>query len=217
MRKLILLFFFLPELLFAQGFGGGVLAGLSTSQVTGDAIAGFNKVGFWGGAFTDYRFTPQSSLQFELSFIQKGSRQAPTAKNNGVLYAHNQNLLEVPLVYRWWGIKNMSLELGVQGAYMISSTERDNAGEILGRAPLRPMEASVMGGLSYYFWKGKIEANARYANSLHSLRSDKWWVNHVIAFSVRFWFKTTYDHDKVKATRKKNGVNLKIDTGKEAE
>ena len=101
MRLLSLLFIFFPIIGFSQGFGGGLYGGISTTQVTGDAIVGFHKAGGWAGAFTDYRFTPRSALQFELSFIQKGSRQAPTVKNNGVLYVNNQNYLELPILYKW--------------------------------------------------------------------------------------------------------------------
>ena len=88
-------------------------------------IGGFNKVGAWAGAFTDYRFTPRSTLQLELSFIQKGSRQAPTVKNDGILYVHNQNILEIPVLYRWYGIKNMSIELGLQAGVILSTVERE--------------------------------------------------------------------------------------------
>ena len=215
MRQLLSILLFLPFAGLGQGFGGGLYAGISTSQVSGDGIVGFHKVGAWGGGFTDYRFTPRSTLQFELSFIQKGSRQAPTVKNNGVLYVHNQNMLELPILYRWYGIKNMSLELGTQFGYLINTVERDNSGDIRGGVPFKKAEWSVTGGLSYYFWKGKIEVNGRYSNSILTLRQNDWWVNHVIAFSVRFWFKTTLDRDRIEATKKKNQVQLKIDTGEE--
>lgn len=215
MRLLAILIFLLPLTTLGQGFGGGLYGGISTSQVTGDNIGGFNKAGGWGGAFTDYRFTPRSALQFELSFIQKGSRQAPTVKNNGVLYVNNQNYLELPILYRWYGIKNMSIEMGTQFGYLINAIERDNNGEIRGAIPHRQVEWSAAAGLSYYFWKGKIEVNARYANSILSMKKTDWWINHVFAFSVRYWFKTTLDKDKIEATKKKNKVQLKIETGEE--
>ncbi|MDC0303403.1 PorT family protein [Flavobacteriales bacterium] len=199
---------------FGQGFGGGLYGGISTSQVTGDGIGGFNKAGGWAGAFTDYRFTPRSTLQFELSFIQKGSRQAPTVKNNGVLYVNNQNYLELPILYKWYGIKNMSIEMGTQVGYLISAIERNNNGEIPNPIPHKKAEWTVAAGLSYYFWKGKIEVNGRYTNSILSMKKEDWWVNHVFAFSVRYWFRTTLDQEKINAT-KKNKVQLKILTGKE--
>lgn len=213
MRLLIFILLFAPTVSLAQGFGGGLYGGISTSQVTGDNIGGFNKVGGWGGAFTDYRFTPRSTIQFELSFIQKGSRQAPTVKNNGVLYVNNQNYLELPILYRWYGIKNMSIEMGTQVGYLINAIERDNSGEIRGAIPHRQVEWSAAAGLSYYFWKGKIEVNARYANSILSMKKTDWWVNHVFAFSVRFWFKTTLDRDKIEATKNKSQIDVKVDTG----
>lgn len=215
MRIITLLLSFLPVIGMAQGFGGGLFAGISTTQVTGDNIGGFNKVGAWGGAFTDYRFTPRSTLQLELSFIQKGSRQAPTVKNDGVLYVHNQNILEIPVLYKWYGIKNMSIELGLQAGIILSTVERGNTIPTTTNNPLiKPAEFSGAAGLSYYFWKGKIEVNMRYANSILSLKGNRdWWMNHVFAFSVRYWFKTTLNQDKINATKKKNGIDVRIDTG----
>ena len=218
MRIILLILLFIPSLVTGQGFGGGLYAGISTSQVSGDGIGGFHKVGAWGGGFTDYRFTPRSTLQFEISFIQKGSRQAPTVKNNNVLYVHNQNMIEIPVMYKWYGIKNMSIELGVQAGILLSTVERGTLiNETRNSSAYRKAEASAMGGLSYYFWKGRIEVNARYSNSLHSLKTADWWMNHVMSFSVRYWFKTTLDRDKINATKKKNQIKVNIDLGEKEE
>ena len=211
MRSFLFLLLFIPIVSFGQGFGGGVYGGISTTQVYGDGIGGFNKVGGWGGAFTDYRFTPRSALQFEISFIQKGSRQTPTVKNNGMLYVNNQNILEIPVLYRWYGIKNMSIEVGTQVGYLISTIERNNNGEILRQIPHRKFEWSGAAGLSYYFWKNRIEVNMRYSNSIMPVKTEQWWMNHVFAFSVRYWFKTTLDKDKIEATKKKNRIEVKIE------
>lgn len=185
----------------AQHFGGGAFVGLSTSQVTGDNLSGFNKVGFWGGGFTDYRFTPKSTMQLELTFIQKGSRQTPTVKNGNVFYVMNLNYLEIPVLYKWYGIRNMSVEIGPQFGFLLANTEEDNAGEIPQDpdTPFKVFELSGSAGLSYYFWKGRIEANARYSNSILPIRGEvvRWpyggQLNQIISFSVRWWFKNTYD------------------------
>jgi len=184
----------------AQGFGGGVFVGISTSQVTGDYISGFNKVGFWGGGFTDYRFSPKSTLQLEITYIMKGSRQTPTVDNNGVFYAMKLHYLEIPLLYKWYGIRNMSIEVGPHFGILLASGEEDNNGEIPNdpNVPFKTFELSGAAGLSYYFWKGRIEANARYSNSILPVRGDvvQWpyggQLNQVISFSVRYWFKNTY-------------------------
>jgi hypothetical protein len=212
MRIFIVLLLFTPIALFGQGFGGGIYGGISTSQVSGDGIGGFHKVGGWAGAFTDYRFTPRSALQFEISFIQKGSRQTPTVKNNGILYVHNQNILEIPVLYRWYGIKNMSIEIGMQAGIIMSTVERGNViPETRNNPAFRKAEWSGAAGLSYYFWKSKIEVNMRYSNSIIPLKTQQFWMNHVFAFSVRYWFKTTLNRDKINATKKKNLIEVKIE------
>jgi len=214
MRGLVFLFLVLPFFSLAQGFGGGLFAGISTSQVSGDGIGGFNKAGAWAGGFTDYRFTPRSTLQLELTFIQKGSRQAPTAKNNNILILYNHNMLEIPVMYRWYGIKNMSIELGTQVGILLSSLDRvTNSVESRNSSVYHRAEWSGAAGLSYYFLKGKIEVNVRYSNSILSMRKQDWWMNHLFGFSVRYWFKTTLDRDKIEATKKKNAINVKVETG----
>lgn len=212
MRGYVFLFLVLPFFSLAQGFGGGIYAGISTTQITGDGIGGFNKVGAWGGGFTDFRFTPRSTLQLELSFIQKGSRQAATVKNNNMFILYNLNMIEIPVIYKWYGIKNMSIELGLQAGIVLSSVEK---GTIIVESRNSDVyhrgEWSGAAGLSYYFWKGKIEVNARYSNSILSLRKGDWWMNHVLGFSVRYWFKTTLDKDKIEATKKKNLIEVKVE------
>ena len=39
----------------AQSFGGGLIAGMSTSQVAGDMLGGFNKIGLLAGAYTSLK------------------------------------------------------------------------------------------------------------------------------------------------------------------
>ena len=54
MRKkfaLFIFFGFLISNLQAQNFGGGIILGLSTSQVGGDDLAGFNKAGVLARSF----------------------------------------------------------------------------------------------------------------------------------------------------------------------
>ena len=57
----------------AQNFGGGVLLGLSTSQVGGDDLGGFNKAGVLVGVFANKKISAVLSFQMEMTFIQKGS------------------------------------------------------------------------------------------------------------------------------------------------
>ena len=73
----------------SQSFDGGLLAGLTTSQISGDNLGGFNKLGVAIGIFTQRNISEKSKLKFELSYFQKGS------KNNNL----NLNLNSFKLDY----------------------------------------------------------------------------------------------------------------------
>lgn len=191
----------------AQRFGGGAYVGLISSHVLETGVpATYNKVGFWGGAFTDFRFTPKSTMQLEISFVQKGTRQLGTLKNDNVDVGVNLNYLEVPVLYRWWGIRHMSVEIGPQFGVLLGYKEWDQFGDLQGPnlnyKEFERFELSATAGLSYYFLKNRLEVNARYAISALPIRvrpqagSAVWPVarqyNSLFAFSVRFWFKNTY-------------------------
>ena len=51
--SLFIFYGFLISNLQAQNFGGGIILGLSTSQVSGDALGGFNKAGLLAGVFAN--------------------------------------------------------------------------------------------------------------------------------------------------------------------
>lgn len=130
-------------------FYGGGFAGISTSQLSGDQLSGFKKVGVYAGAFVNARFTPKSSLQLELSFIQKGSRSV--SKTRGLVYAVNLQYLEMPLLYKWQFSKRFGLEAGPSLGYLIKTTdvERDAYGTLTpSRPPFNRIDLSVSGGFS---------------------------------------------------------------------
>lgn len=130
-------------------FYGGGFAGISTSQLSGDQLSGFKKVGVYAGAFVNARFTPQSSVQLELSYIQKGSRSV--SKTRGLVYAVNLQYLEMPVLYKWQFSKRFGLETGPSLGFLLKTTdvERDAYGTL---TPSRPafnrMDLSVSGGFS---------------------------------------------------------------------
>ena len=47
----------------AQNFGGGSIAGASTSQVAGDMLGGFNKIGLLVGAYTNLKIKENRFLK----------------------------------------------------------------------------------------------------------------------------------------------------------
>ncbi len=57
--------------LHSQGFKGGLLAGITTSQVDGDNMSGYNKFGFQGGVFVKTYFNPGNLSAFTFQYTGK--------------------------------------------------------------------------------------------------------------------------------------------------
>lgn len=71
---LIMLFLLIGATAKSQAFYGGIAFGGTTSQVDGDHNNGFHKVGFTAGAFVGLELSDILETQFEIKYIQKGSR-----------------------------------------------------------------------------------------------------------------------------------------------
>ena len=57
----------------SQNFKAGLLAGLSTTQVSGDQLGGFNKIGLKLGASVNHPINQATRGQLEMYYIDKGS------------------------------------------------------------------------------------------------------------------------------------------------
>ncbi len=58
----------------SQVFRGGLQVGLTASEVSGDDAGGADKLGWFASVFINQDIRPNTRLQFEMMYIQKGSR-----------------------------------------------------------------------------------------------------------------------------------------------
>lgn len=128
----------------AQGFKGGLYAGLTASQLNGDGISGYDLPGARVGAFTYRDIDKDSKLQLEIAFLQKGSRDT-------TWYKVRLNYVEVPIVYiyRW---KDLSFEIGPAADILVSAKEDFN-GFINDNPdpPFKTLSLTGVTGISYHF------------------------------------------------------------------
>ena len=174
-------------------FKGGVLAGATTSQISGDNLAGFHKLGAMAGVFANCVLVEQPKfglkLQMEMDFVMKGSHsfsRPGQAVNPMAKYVLNLGYIEVPVLLRFRiariTIRNSSdfeFELGPAFGVNLYAHERDVYGRILGRPAFNRMEFSMMGGLTYVF-KEHHGITLRYSNSIVPVRIPDWAVNRRI-------------------------------------
>ena len=153
----------------SQDFKGGVILGLSTSQVSGDNLAGFNKAGLIFGVFTNRILSNRNSLQLEIVYIQKGSRNPEIINEDSEDYNKpyiNLSYIEIPILLKLNYNKTLEYELGIQWAKLINGYYRDNIGEMNSITdPFIKNDISIALGLNYFI-NQNISLNSRLTNSI---------------------------------------------------
>ena len=153
-------------------FGGGFSVGFTTSQVSGDNLAGFNRPGPMGGFFGTYAFNKKNWCVGEINFIGKGSYQGPR-KDGFTKYSLNLNYLEVPLLYRLMPLGDKFLfEIGPTLGYLISYSERSELGDINQVVKFKKYELGVLAGINYKVGKGWL-VNLRFQQSVLPVRDHQ--------------------------------------------
>lgn len=149
--NIIALLILISSIAYSQKLDGGLFAGLSTSQVDGDGLGGYNLAGLNLGFFTQTDIGKKSNLRLELAFLQKGAREGQndsTGFNTG--YKLRLNYIEVPLVYIFnWN--DLAFEIGLGVDILVSRSETDNGGNR--DSPFNYHRFSMIGlvGVSYNF------------------------------------------------------------------
>lgn len=147
---LFFLIFFNSITSFSQEFKGGFLLGPNATQVTGDKLAGYKKLGFNAGVFTEFVFDDRKSIRAEMYYIQKGSRKNPTEFDYNK-YVMSLHYVEVPFIFQYRFYKSFSAQGGLSFAYLFKSKEKDQNGElnVNGRMPYSDFDFSANIGLLY--------------------------------------------------------------------
>ncbi|MEG1556327.1 MAG: porin family protein [Bacteroidales bacterium] len=181
-----------------SNFKGGVRAGFTSSQISGDDLAGFHKFGAYAGGYVNFPITENMKwkIQPEINFIMKGSHTYETkdyvAPN---IYALNLWYMEVPVLIKWDFFKGFGLEFGPTFNVLIYQAEKDANGIMMSRQPFRWYELSVVIGINYLI-KEHYGINLRWSSSFIPVRvpdfvynrAVKKQFNDVIAFSLYYQF-----------------------------
>ena len=190
------LFFLSGSFLLAQNFHAGLIAGLSTTQVAGDQLSGFNKAGIIAGGFVNGALGEKTGLQMEIIFIQKGSRKPPDPDNNEY-YVMRLSYIEVPLLFKWQAAQKFNIELGPSFGTLVFSEEEREWGVYEPIIPFKKFDLSGNIGLSYSLTE-KLTINSRLTNSMIPIRNlldgysfaffDRGQYNTVLAFTLHYQF-----------------------------
>lgn len=113
---------------YCQEFKAGLLFGGVVSQVDGDAMGGFNKLGAMGGMFANRKISPKGVIQGELCYVMKGSRVQSSKNTNFNKREVTANYVDLSLYYKYFFDENANIKLGIVPSVLIYHDEKTAGG-----------------------------------------------------------------------------------------
>lgn len=91
-----------------QFFKGGIVGGLNLSQIDGDQLAGYDKIGLSAGGKVEFALNSTFDMAVEFLFSQRGSRSRIIPGNFGDVQVIHLNYAELPVIVQWndWWIED---------------------------------------------------------------------------------------------------------------
>ncbi len=180
---LVILFAFETINTTAQKFKGGLLGGLSTSQIDGDTQEGFNKLGLFSGVFVETNFTELVGAKLELYYIGKGAKQ----NLGGVeVFKTQLNYVEMPFLLKIEPVKKVVLDVGVAVSYLISARQYEYGDEVpASLIDIHDFDFDAIISGSYYFLP-HIAVNVRFSYSFVPVSNSPNWFNSNFSFGLLY-------------------------------
>lgn len=181
----------------AQALQWGGSAGINVSQISGDGLNGFNKIGLLIGPQVRYPMKGRFSMSAELLFSQKGSRNKPNASTgNYYSSAIKLNYIDLPITCNW-RVNDFLFDTGLSLDFLLQQ-KTENDGVIRDPdVPFNKVELGAVLGFRYLI-KEEFYLGFRFFHSVLPTRQNpnevaEWrfygWgqFNQVLQFSAGFF------------------------------
>jgi len=154
-RKAFIVLLFLGYSLISspQNFNGGLLFGLSATQVDGDGHGGYNRAGLAAGVWVGRHILPEIAIRTELKFLQKGSYKQFIDDIGGVIgfYSLRLNYIEMPYLLEYRFRENIIPFVGLSIGFLWKANESTMEGPFPEEdvAQFRKVEMAGTAGVEY--------------------------------------------------------------------
>ncbi|GAB4513631.1 MAG: porin family protein [Allomuricauda sp.] len=179
----------------AQERNFGVIGGLNYANIRGDRAESINsgwRLAYHLGVFSNISLGDKIAMEPRILFSSKGYNDeidfaefdngiSAVPSQRFVKYAHRNNYLTVPLLFKYKLMKNLSLDLGPEIAFLLNSkdviTKVDREGFYAkGDVPFEDsgdffLDYGAMAGVTYYF-KTNASIQLNYFHGLSDLRRN---------------------------------------------
>ena len=175
MKSILILFLlFINIIANAQTFSGGVNLGFNASQVDGDDLSGFHKLGLNASVMTFVDIAKNISTSLELQFSQKGSQSGFSPEKYSNSYRLKTDYLELPLMLHFTDKGGMQFSGGISYSRLINYREFVDKIE-LDYSLLNKSESPKKQNFNYilgisYFMTSKVSISIRFDHSIKAFR-----------------------------------------------
>jgi hypothetical protein len=149
-----------------QKFHGGGRLAIQFTQVDGDDLGGYNKVGLLTGGFANVSFLNERiKLQIELNYAQKGSKSTTENHPNNIPYRLDIHQIELPVLFGWNIWKGFWIEAGPSFNFNFLTVEKQNSQKVESNpGAFRLFVLEGVAGIGYAF-KGHLMLYGRFGYS----------------------------------------------------
>lgn len=167
----------LSPFIHGQNTNTGFYAGITASQVDGDAYKGFNKLGLIAGAFVNRHIEHSIYWQLEAKYVIRGAYKGP-GENDPTLYRSSYHYVEFPLSVHYLHDQKIQVEAGTSPEVLVKTIFSDQDGIIdpASYPDNRRFGLSVFGGIHYWL-NATTGVGIRYTYSAIPFRDPREW-NH---------------------------------------
>ena len=161
----------------AQYFKGGLLFGLTGSQMDGDQMTGYNKLGITTGFFIRNDFSNKIAVQTDFKYIMKGAATFITNNSNGG-YSQTLHYAEIPAFICFRISKKLECETGLAAAMLLYDTKNITGEDVITGNGIKPYDFSSIFGFTYLYTE-KLNVNLKLSYSLKAI-SYNWPTNQTL-------------------------------------
>ncbi len=178
---------------FSQDFSGGVLLGVSGSQVGGDTQGSYKKGGLILGAYVKKPLSKYGAFKIETYYIGKGAVKNVKVSETFSYQEFNTSFhyIEIPFLYNYQLLPKFNVSVGVAPSYLFAH-KLVELGFTVNKNfyTMRSFDIQPIIEVGYYL-TDNITANLRASYSILNIRTDDGvgWYNNNIGFVLAYKFK----------------------------
>ncbi|NOZ35541.1 MAG: PorT family protein, partial [Chlorobi bacterium] len=173
-----------------RDFSGGLLLGISASQVDGDAQYHYKKPGLIFGAFVSRPLSKHGSLKIETYYIGKGAVLNKDYPDGTTVQVFNTSLhyIEIPFLFNLQVHPKIEIAFGIAPSYLFAAKLTSYKALVEKSSySLKPFDIQPIGEVDFYL-TDKIMTSLRFSYSMFNIRKDPMaiWYNNNLSLVFRY-------------------------------